>query len=94
MNTSLVDALVQAVLSLSSEEQAQFVEKLQHQKQRESANQLTELSGQIAIDSDETLTDSVLKQLWLGREERIQQQDEILKEILPAYNPPAIGYDS
>jgi hypothetical protein len=90
MNAALVDALVRAVLSLRPEEQALFEEKLRHQQnETKTLEQITEFASAVQARRDgRSIADAVVENLDLGREDRTRQQDEVLKEIFPSYNPP------
>lgn len=96
MNAALVDALVQAFLALQPEEQALFTKKLHHQQHKtKTLEQITEFASAVqARRGDRSIADAVVEHLQLGRENRIRQQDEVLKEMFPTYNPPPVGYDS
>ena len=88
MNTAIVDALIQAVLALSPEEQALFETKLHQKNWQDTLKQVTEFADAVRDRrGGQPLYPSLSQYVHIAREERTQQQDEFLKTVLPSYNP-------
>lgn len=85
MNKPLVKSLVQVILSLSQEERALLEERLHRQTNWcETLKKIDELRSAIHAEREGKPFDPPLEEyIWQTREERTQQQDELIRSCFP-----------